>query len=60
MRCPKCGEYRTGTCDNNAVLAWWLDCCLDDLDAYLELSPEPGSRRWLITHGELAEETLTE
>lgn len=52
MRCIQCGEYHQGECDKSIRLAFLMDCCLDTLDEYLGLPPEPGSRRWMIERGE--------
>ncbi len=58
MRCLRCGECHVGACDNDAVLAWQIDCVLDAIDEVLDLPPEPGSKRWLIARGELVPEIL--
>jgi hypothetical protein len=52
MRCIECGEYHSCECDPIAKLAFQTDCILDKLDEILNLTPEPGSRRWMIERGE--------
>ena len=52
IRCIWCGEYHQGKCDPIDRLAFLLDTALDGLDEYLNLLPEPGSRRDFIAKGE--------
>jgi len=52
MRCIECGDFHDGDCDETARNAFVMDCCLDEIDAYLDIQPEPGSRRWMIDRGE--------
>lgn len=52
-RCDECGDWHIGKCELTDILAWTIDCALDALDEYLNIPPEPGSKRWLIERGEL-------
>ena len=52
MRCVECGKFHEGDCDKCEIFAFAMDCALDALDEFLDLPPEPGSRRWFIERGE--------
>ena len=51
-RCIECAEYHEGDCDPKDKLAFAMDCVFEGLDELLDLPPEPGSRRWMVAHGE--------